>query len=82
MFIFLPFTATGFFMLSRYPSVQTAIAWLVGASLFFYGCWNPAFLGLIGLSIVFNYFIGKYLAQIELRYMLVSYLKRQKLKIP
>ncbi len=32
--------------------------WLVAASLFFYGWWNPAYLGLICTSIIVNYFIG------------------------
>tara|TARA_B100001964_G_scaffold151929_1_gene167160 strand:- start:229 stop:1707 length:1479 start_codon:yes stop_codon:yes gene_type:complete len=35
-----------------------AISWLVGASLFFYGWWNPAYLGLILGSILFNYAVG------------------------
>ena len=34
------------------------MAWLIGASLFFYGWWNPSYLGLILFSILFNYSIG------------------------
>ncbi len=37
---------------------QVAIAWLVAASLFFYGWWNPAYLGLIIGSMLFNYAVG------------------------
>ena len=34
---------------------MVAISWLVGASLFLYGWWNPAYLGLILASILFKY---------------------------
>jgi len=34
------------------------MAWLVGASLFFYGWWNPAYLFIIIGSILFNYYWG------------------------
>jgi alginate O-acetyltransferase complex protein AlgI len=39
-----------------------ATLWLVLASLFFYGWWNPAYLWLLGLSILFNYGIGRAIA--------------------
>lgn len=35
-----------------------AVAWLVAASIFFYGWWNPAYVSLILLSILFNYALG------------------------
>lgn len=35
-----------------------ALAWLVAISLFFYAWWNPAYLGLLLLSIIFNYSCG------------------------
>ena len=34
------------------------MSWLVGSSLFFYGWWNPVYVGLIILSILFNYSLG------------------------
>ena len=34
------------------------MAWLVAASLFFYGWWNPVYLVLITGSMIFNYFTG------------------------
>ncbi len=34
------------------------MSWLVAASLFFYGWWNPSYLGLILFSILFNYSLG------------------------
>jgi D-alanyl-lipoteichoic acid acyltransferase DltB (MBOAT superfamily) len=47
-----------FFSIGGRGHYNTAIAWLVGASLFFYGWWNPAYLGLIIGSIIFNYLVG------------------------
>jgi len=35
-----------------------SIGWLVGASLFFYGWWNPVYIPLIISSILFNFLIG------------------------
>jgi alginate O-acetyltransferase complex protein AlgI len=37
---------------------RVAIAWLVDASLFYYGWWNPAYLGLIIGSMLANYAVG------------------------
>jgi len=58
IFAFLPVAVAGFFALQRLAGAQAAIAWLVLASLFFYGWWNPAYLALIGFSILFNYGVG------------------------
>ena len=35
-----------------------AISWLVVASLFFYGWWNPKYLGLLLVSVLWNYIAG------------------------
>lgn len=58
LFIFLPTTFTGYFLLSRFAPAKVAIAWLVIASLFFYSFWNPQYLPLILGSLLTNYFIG------------------------
>ena len=58
IFLFLPLTLLIFFQLNRRGYYRVAIGWLVFASLFFYGWWNPAYLGLIIFSILFNYAIG------------------------
>ncbi len=58
IFIFLPITLLGFHLIGKHKRHRLAIAWLVGASLFFYGWWNPAYLGLLLFSILFNYSIG------------------------
>ena len=62
LFLFLPLTAVVFFRLGAY-SHRLAAAWLGAASLFFYGYWNPAYVGLLLASIFFNYGIGIALAR-------------------
>jgi len=57
VFLFLPTTLLVFFKLGQY-SRRLAAGWLAAASLFFYGWWNPLFLGLLLSSIVFNYSVG------------------------
>jgi D-alanyl-lipoteichoic acid acyltransferase DltB (MBOAT superfamily) len=61
IFLFLPLTLIVFHLIGKQKHHKIAIAWLVGASLFFYGWWNPAYLGLILFSILFNYGVGIYL---------------------
>jgi D-alanyl-lipoteichoic acid acyltransferase DltB (MBOAT superfamily) len=57
IFAFLPVTLLGFFWLGRrWPLI--AAAWLTAASLFFYGWWNPLYVWLLAVSIVFNYACG------------------------
>ena len=58
IFLFLPVSLWMFFRIGNMGHHRAAIAWLVGASLFFYGWWNPAYLGLILVSILFNYAFG------------------------
>lgn len=58
IFIFLPIVLFGFHLIGKQGNHRIAIAWLVGASLFFYGWWNPAYLSLILFSILFNYALG------------------------
>jgi len=53
---FLPAAALGFFLFGDRP--QWAVRWLVVASLFFYGWWNPAHLPLIGASIGVNFWLA------------------------
>jgi alginate O-acetyltransferase complex protein AlgI len=57
--VFLPITLIGFFLLGGRDSPRLAFGWLVATSLFFYGWWNPAYLTLIVLSILFNYCVGQ-----------------------
>ncbi len=57
--LFLPVVLTGFYFLARRGSRTPLLAFLVFASLFFYGWWNPKFLALIALSIAVNYGFGR-----------------------
>jgi len=71
IFIFLPVVLIVFHLIGKRGHHRIAIAWLVGASLFFYGWWNPAYLGLMIFSILFNYSIGMSLSN-SLSYKLSS----------
>ncbi|MES2878575.1 MAG: MBOAT family protein [Pseudomonadota bacterium] len=62
LFLFLPVLLIIFFQLGRY-SHRLAATWLTAGSLFFYAWWNPAYVGLLLASIVFNYMVGYALAR-------------------
>jgi D-alanyl-lipoteichoic acid acyltransferase DltB (MBOAT superfamily) len=55
IFAFLPVTLLVYYLLGRADRSVWARLWLVMASLFFYGWWNPSYLALILGSIAFNY---------------------------
>ncbi len=63
IFLFLPITLLGFYLIGKKGYKRASIAWLIGASLVFYGWWNPAYLGLIIFSVFFNYSIGVLLSK-------------------
>jgi alginate O-acetyltransferase complex protein AlgI len=69
IFLFLPVVLAGFFLLGR-KSPMAAAAWLTLASLFFYGWWNPLYVGLLVVSMVFNYRAGVTIAQTRSRGLL------------
>lgn len=58
LFFFLPASCLGFLFLLQRKSRKLALVFLVLASLFFYGWWDPIYLLLIGASIVINYTLG------------------------
>jgi D-alanyl-lipoteichoic acid acyltransferase DltB (MBOAT superfamily) len=60
---FLPAVLLVYFLLNRLRWVQAGKLWLVGASLFFYGYWNPSDLFLVLASITANFGFGTWLAQ-------------------
>lgn len=62
LFFFLPVLLFAFFRLGRH-SRRLAALWLTAGSLLFYGWWNPAYLGLLLASIVFNYLVGYAIAR-------------------
>ncbi|WP_232360365.1 MBOAT family O-acyltransferase [Paraneptunicella aestuarii] len=59
--IFLPIAVAIYFLLNRQGYSTSGKLWLVFASLFFYGYWNPVYLLLIGVSILANFAIGNQL---------------------
>lgn len=59
IFAFLPATCLGYFILVKSKYLQSALVWLVLCSLFFYGWWNPAYLILLMLSMLFNFIVGR-----------------------
>tara|TARA_B100000767_G_scaffold97440_1_gene93534 strand:- start:3109 stop:4671 length:1563 start_codon:yes stop_codon:yes gene_type:complete len=61
IFIFLPATLLGFHLIGNKGHKKLALVWLVSASLFFYGWWNPAYLSLLLFSTIFNYSTGIFL---------------------
>lgn len=61
LFLFLPLTLVGFFLVARFGH-EMAIGWLVVASLFFYAWWNPVYLVLILLSMGVNFAFGELLS--------------------
>ena len=62
IFLFLPVVLLGFFQLARIHHAYAA-AWLGISSLFFYGYWNPAYVGLLLGSIICNYAFGMWIAK-------------------
>jgi len=63
IFIFLPLSLAGYFMLGGRGLHTAAIGWLAAVSLFFYGWWNPAYVGLLLASISFNFLVGRGLSR-------------------
>ena len=61
IFGFVPLVLLGFFAIARVDH-RAALAWLLIASLFFYGWWNPLWLPLMLASMGFNFCVGAALA--------------------
>jgi alginate O-acetyltransferase complex protein AlgI len=57
LFVFLPITVCGYFLVGRRHQLAAA-AFLVLASLFFYGWWNPKYVALLLISVAVNYIAG------------------------
>lgn len=65
IFFFLPVTIVVYFFLNKLKLTLASKAWLVFTSLFFYAWWNPIYLPLIFLSMVFNYVFGTVMARLN-----------------
>lgn len=59
IFIFLPITLIGYFVLSKWRLTQIAIVWLLAASLLFYGYWKVSYLILLMISTAGNFCFGR-----------------------
>jgi alginate O-acetyltransferase complex protein AlgI len=59
IFAFLPACLGGFFLLGRVAGPVWALRWLVAASLFFYGWWDPRFVPLLIGSVLINYWVAR-----------------------
>jgi len=57
--LFLPATLAGFFLLGRLRDTRAARLWLLLASLVFYGWWSWLYLGLLVLSMMLNFALGR-----------------------
>jgi len=66
IFLFLPIALLVFFWLAQLNHTYSA-AWLAVASIFFYGYWNVAYVGLLLLSIICNYVFGMWIAKERLK---------------
>lgn len=69
---FLPIAVAGFFLAGRIGGPRWALVWLVGASLFFYGWWNPKFVLLLAGSILTNYAIAEQIRRHRSRAWLIG----------
>ena len=56
-------TLIGFYVLNKSANGKLAVIWLVLASLFFYGWWNPIYLLLLLSSMGFNFLVGTRLSR-------------------
>ena len=65
IFVFLPATLVGYFLLLRWRLAVAAKSWLLCASLLFYSWWDVRYLPLMLGSILFNYAMGGALADYQ-----------------
>lgn len=71
IFAFLPLVLCGYYIFASRLGMKWALFWLILASLFFYGWWNPVYLALILVSIVFNYAVSRRIEGSRNRHFLV-----------
>ncbi len=64
VFAFLPVVVCGYYLIARFGRAPAA-AWLVAASLVFYGWWDARYILLLMASILYNFGISRGLAKYE-----------------
>ena len=62
LFVFLPLTLAGFFLLGKWGALRTGLAWLAIMSVGFYAWWNPWHVPIVLGSIGGNFLIGRQLS--------------------
>jgi alginate O-acetyltransferase complex protein AlgI len=67
IFAFLPAVFLGYFLLTHLNKIVASKLWLVAASLYFYGYWNPKYLALIIASIAVNFVVGRMLHRTKMQ---------------
>lgn len=65
IFIFLPLALIVFFGLSAYRQVKAATLWLLLASLVFYGYWRISYIPLLVISVLGNYYFGRWIDGVQ-----------------
>jgi alginate O-acetyltransferase complex protein AlgI len=70
IFIFLPVALVVYFFLAKSKQPLYARYWLLFASIFFYGYWNPKNVILIAASMVFNFYLGSLIGQKKEKWLL------------
>ena len=63
--LFLPLCLLGYFGLNHFRRYSLALAFLLGMSLWFYGYFNPSYLGIIVSSIVLNFGLTRLMGRTE-----------------
>lgn len=58
IFLFLPLTLAGWYILNHFKAYEPARLFLAGMSLWFYGYFNPHYLAVIVISVLGNYFLS------------------------
>ncbi len=63
VFLFLPVTLLGLFLINRVGAQRWAMVWLILVSFFFYGWFKAIYLPLLAILIAFNYLCGAKLSR-------------------
>ena len=63
IFLFLPIVVLIYLLLKKINLIKSSIIFLSLLSVFFYGYWEIKYIPLLITSIIFNFFVGSYLAQ-------------------
>ncbi len=73
LLVFLPLVLTGFYLIGNQWGRMFAIGWLLIASIVFYGSWNPAYLWILCISLLFNYSSARWVeANLRFRKLVLS----------